>query len=137
MDDPKHTEIRQWLVKARHDVESAKVLAAHPHSLRDTAVYHCQQAAEKALKAYLTWADSPFQKIHDLTTLLAQCSCHDAAFSQHQDACEILTPYATLFRYPGEVMEPDASDVAEAIQLTTQILDFVEARFPSDVAGSV
>jgi len=81
MDDPKRAEICQWLVKARHDIESANVLAAHPHLLRDTAVYHCQQAAEKALKGYLTWVDSPFQKIHDLTALLAQCSRHDAAFS--------------------------------------------------------
>jgi len=28
----------------------------------DTAVYHCQQAAEKALKAYLTLKDAPFQR---------------------------------------------------------------------------
>ena len=67
MDKAKINEIRQWLVKADHDLGSAKRLMTGKDSFLDTAVYHCQQAAEKALKAYLTLKDTPFQKVHDLT----------------------------------------------------------------------
>ena len=39
-----------WLRKAASDLDSAKGLAAMPKPRRDTAIYHCQQAAEKAIK---------------------------------------------------------------------------------------
>ena len=53
MVDAELVEVRQWLLKARRDLESAKVL--FDRELNDTSVYHCQQAAEKSLKAYLAW----------------------------------------------------------------------------------
>lgn len=42
-------EVRDWLTKALADLESAAVLidSSPPHP--DTAVFHAQQAAEKAL----------------------------------------------------------------------------------------
>ena len=52
---------RQWLLKAEHDVASAERLIAGDPPYLDTAVYHCQQAAEKALKAYLTRNDRPIR----------------------------------------------------------------------------
>jgi HEPN domain-containing protein len=33
----------------------------------DTAVYHCQQAVEKALKAFLTYHDTEFEKTHGIS----------------------------------------------------------------------
>jgi HEPN domain-containing protein len=47
-------------------------LAADP-PLLDDPMFHCQQAAEKALKAYLTWHDRPFRRTHDLVELGNQC----------------------------------------------------------------
>jgi|SRR5450756_1552873 HEPN domain-containing protein len=70
MDDPKIHEVFQWLVKAEHDIGSACRLISGDIPYLDTAVYHCQQAAEKSLKAYLTLKDTPFQKIHDLSFLV-------------------------------------------------------------------
>jgi HEPN domain-containing protein len=32
-------------------------------------LFHCQQAAEKALKGFLAWHDQPFPKTHDLGKL--------------------------------------------------------------------
>ena len=42
-------ETRAWLAKALDDLESARVLANA--RLEGTALYHCQQAAEKSLKS--------------------------------------------------------------------------------------
>ncbi|MBF0282593.1 MAG: HEPN domain-containing protein, partial [Zetaproteobacteria bacterium] len=53
MGDTEASEVEQWLLKANSDLNSAKALLSL--DLRDTGVYHCQQAAEKALKAYLSW----------------------------------------------------------------------------------
>ena len=69
MDEAKRREIRQWLIKAEHDLRSSQRLFEGDDPILDTAVYHCQQAAEKALKAYLTFQDSPFQKVHVLGIL--------------------------------------------------------------------
>jgi HEPN domain-containing protein len=50
---PEDAEIRRWLVKARHDWSAAtKILSPDCQEL-DVAAFHCQQAVEKTLKAYL------------------------------------------------------------------------------------
>ena len=55
MDDAHYHEIQQWLLKSQRDLEAAKVL--FEHGLFDIVVYHCQQSAEKALKAYLVYQE--------------------------------------------------------------------------------
>jgi HEPN domain-containing protein len=46
-----------WLRKASNDLRYAAIdLAADPSAPED-AVFHCQQAVEKALKAFLVWRD--------------------------------------------------------------------------------
>jgi HEPN domain-containing protein len=62
MDEAKRHEIRQWLIKAEHDLRSARRLLGDTPPLLDTAAYHCQQTAEKALKALLTLHDIPLPK---------------------------------------------------------------------------
>ena len=69
---------KEWLVKAQRDLEAAAILQAQPAPFLDIVVYHCQQAGEKALKAYLFWHDVPFGKTHSLQELLAQCVDVDA-----------------------------------------------------------
>ena len=47
------SETKEWLIKATQDLRSAEhALTASPPLLGDVA-YHCQQATEKALKAFL------------------------------------------------------------------------------------
>lgn len=132
MDEPKIIEIRQWLVKANHDVGSARRLMTGEEPYLDTAVYHCQQAAEKALKAYLTLKDAPFNKIHDLAVLIDQCAGFDRGFEELSALADVLTPYGTAFRYPGDTMEPVAADAAEAVIMAERIVAFVLQRMPAE-----
>lgn len=46
-------EIKQWIVKGDHDLGTAKVTYLHIPEYLDTVTFHCQQAVEKYLKAYL------------------------------------------------------------------------------------
>jgi len=45
-------------------------------------VFHCQQAAEKALKARLVRFDVPFRKTHNLEELGAACIALDASLQR-------------------------------------------------------
>ena len=44
MDDAKRDLVRGWLLRALHDLASARKLAAGADPLLDTAIYHCQQS---------------------------------------------------------------------------------------------
>jgi len=46
---------RQWLRKAGRDMRKADLAIGAPDALWDIAAFHSQQAAEKALKAFLAW----------------------------------------------------------------------------------
>jgi HEPN domain-containing protein len=132
MDESKRREIALWIAKAGRDLRSARRLHSDTPPLLDTAAYHCQHAAEKALKAYLTLYDTPFQKTHLLAPLVLRCTEQDPEFQLLQEAAETLTPFATAFRYPGDLAEPDPADVAEAIELAQRVVDFVAHRLPAE-----
>ncbi len=69
LDPVRLADTRAWLLKAANDLRGAEVdLAADP-PLPGDALFHCQQVAEKALKAFLTWHDRRFRKTHNLVEL--------------------------------------------------------------------
>ncbi len=49
-DDP---EVKDWLTKVAEDYRVAQLLAESAEPLDDAICFHCQQAAEKLLKALL------------------------------------------------------------------------------------
>lgn len=122
MDEATRDEVAAWLAIARRDLDSAKRLLAGEPPYRDTAAYHCQQAAEKSLKCFLTATGTPFPKTHDLTVLVALAAAMDASARQWEEAAIVLTPYATLYRYPDAFPEPGEADLGEAISLAENLL---------------
>lgn len=62
----RNAEAWEWLAKAALDLRGARIdLAAAPPLLED-ALFHCQQAVEKSLEAYLVWHDAVFRKTHSV-----------------------------------------------------------------------
>jgi HEPN domain-containing protein len=53
-------EIRKWISKGDHDLGTAKVTYLHIPEYLDTVTFHCQQAVEKYLKAYLIFQSTAF-----------------------------------------------------------------------------
>ncbi|GBD96675.1 MAG TPA: HEPN domain-containing protein [Nitrospirae bacterium] len=117
-----------WLIKAENDLKSARRLSESSDPILDTAIYHTQQSAEKALKAYLAFKAQPIRKVHDIELLLESCSVFDKDFNQFVDDADILTPYNVAFRYPGPDIEPHGEEVADAIEKAEKILAFVKSR---------
>jgi HEPN domain-containing protein len=124
-------EARDWFVRAERDaVTSAQLLSGSP-PLLDGVVYHSQQSAEKALKAFLTAHDRPFPRTHDLERLHRMCLAIEPAFGRFALAVQTLNPYATQFRYPGGPIEPPIGEAQRAFQLASEILAFVsQLLFP-------
>ncbi|MGD0090275.1 MAG: HEPN domain-containing protein [Planctomycetota bacterium] len=71
MDKAKCEVAQQWLVKAAHDLGTARKAAADPDPYLDAAVFHCQQAAERAVKGFLLFHDVEFKKTHDMGELVS------------------------------------------------------------------
>ncbi len=68
----------QWVLKAEDDMEIARNLAALAKPKRDGACFHCQQSAEKYLKALLQELGLAVPRTHELEDLLDLLLPHDA-----------------------------------------------------------
>lgn len=117
-----------WLIKAMNDLRSSKKLIEDNEPILDTAIYHTQQCAEKALKGYLAFRNVPIQRTHDIELLLELCCEFDNDFSLLIDSAEKLNPFSTMFRYPDIILEPELEDVLDAIRIAEQILEFVNDK---------
>ncbi|NLF31200.1 MAG: HEPN domain-containing protein [Planctomycetes bacterium] len=117
--------VHEWLIKAEHDLLSARRLADPTEPVRDTAIYHCQQAAEKALKALLAWKQTPLQRTHDLGILHAEVVIHFPQLAPLRDAADLLTPYAVEYRYPGDVLWPEPDELDEALAAADAVVSAV------------
>src|SRR5262245_11408345 len=91
----------QWVLKAEEDIEAARALAALAKPKRDAACFHCQQCAEKYLKALLQETGLVVPRTHELEDLLDLLLPQDATLAPLRRSLRSLTPYAVNFRYPG------------------------------------
>ncbi len=121
-----------WLLKAHNDLNSAKKLISGDDPITDTGAYHTHQCAEKALKGYLAFHKKPVEKTNDIQLLLEKCMKIDFDFKLIYDDGISLNPYATEFRYPGLVINPDLNDVVEAVSIAEKILHFIKEKIGSD-----
>jgi HEPN domain-containing protein len=120
-------DARAWLAKAELDLRAAVAdLGLVPPLLGDAA-FHCQQACEKSLKGVLALHDRPFRKTHDLGELGRAVigTCPDLA--RTAASVSPLSDYAWEFRYPGDVVDPPAEEVAEALELASSLVEAVRA----------
>lgn len=127
------SETREWLSKAAEDLRAAECgMGASPPLLADV-VFHCQQAAEKAAKAFLTWHSRPFRKTHSIEELGEQCLEVDPGLEPVIDPAVPLTGYASKFRYPGEPRGPTREEADRALSLARGVYDAILDVLPEEV----
>jgi HEPN domain-containing protein len=125
-------ETREWLAKAELDLKAAEFEFTASPPLTADIVFHCQQLAEKALKALLAWHEVPFRKTHNLIEIGQQCVAVDQSLESLLRRAAVLTEYAWRFRYPGEPTEPDVEEAGEAFALAREVYEAIAARLPAD-----
>jgi HEPN domain-containing protein len=96
----------------------------------NAVAFHCQQAVEKYLKAFLTWREVEFPKTHDLGRLLDLVETMDGPLAHSLREVISLTPFGVELRYPGD--RPDASpeQAHEAVQLARKVHMAVREAVP-------
>ena len=67
----------------------------------DLICFHCQQMAEKYLKALLQELGQPVLKTHNLLVLLQSLAPHDSTLAALRRRMMALSRFAVDFRYPG------------------------------------
>jgi HEPN domain-containing protein len=127
------SETRAWFKRAAEDLRAADhALRADPPLLEDL-LFHCQQAAEKALKGFLVWHSKPFRKTHSLEEIGEACLAIDSSLKATIDPVVPLTQYAWEFRYPGDPEEPTIEEADEALALARKTFEAVSARLPREI----
>jgi HEPN domain-containing protein len=132
MQPEKAEEVRSWLAKAQTDPRAAAVDLGTTPPLVGDAMFHCQQGAEKSLKAFLTAHDSLFRKTHDLDELAIACGRIDPALEREVDPARELTTFAWKFRYPGEPVEPSREEAETFVSLARKVYEAVRSRLPEE-----
>ena len=89
--------------------------------------YHCQQAAEKMLKALILAYDGELQKTHDLGLLVDELSEFVTFSEDILNAADSLTPYGVKIRYPQELNIKEYH-VSKALLDMKTLYDFVASK---------
>lgn len=127
-------EAQRWLRVAGDDLRTVDVcLDANP-PVTATAAYHCQQAAEKLLKALLVAAARPTRRTHDLDELADQAGEAKPTIAPLADACRFMTRWNFEFRYPSAShtvpLPPDPDEIRDARKVLVQLQAAVSALEP-------
>lgn len=92
----------EWVRKAEADFLAADKLARGSAPLHDAVCFHCQQAAEKYLKATLVELGLAVPRTHNLIALLPLLVPHFRSLRRFRRGLDFLTRFAVETRYPGE-----------------------------------
>jgi len=94
----KTTYLQKRLLKADNDLLIALMALPQGNLLTEEIGFHCQQAAEKYLKACFILFDKMPPRIHDLILLLQQLP---EELKSLNEGSLILNEYAVNLRYPS------------------------------------
>ena len=135
-------EYREWLAFAQTDYDCAKYLNEAPLYPKPLNIicYHCQQAAEKAVKGLIVYFGSQggMPKVHDISFLLNQIK----HIVQEEKGIEVshsllltanaLSKYGVAPRYPNEIDVNDAQ-AGKALKDAETIMTWVKDAIASEV----
>lgn len=130
--------VPEWFFKVDHDKDAAEALLVREPPLLFASCFHAQQAAEKWLKALLTWWEIEPPKTHNIGQLLRLAASRDAPFAESLLNAVALNPYAVVSRYPGDQPEPSRQEAQQAIgaacAVRAAVLGVLPARFGPSAA---
>lgn len=121
-------EAAKWLELADLDYRVAKHLLETYYPIPiEIVCYHCQQAAEKAVKALILYFGiaNAIPKKHDISYLLDQVKGRIAIGEKYYDYADTLTPYGVSVRYPNE-LQLEESHARSALDYAGEILTWAK-----------
>jgi len=120
--------VSKWIKKAEDDLLTVERELSFEDPVTQTICFHCQQAAEKYLKAFLVYHQIYFTKTHKIIELLESCVTVDPSFRDELQDADNLTDYAVEIRYPDVWLEPTIEDAKEAFKIAQKVKEFILER---------
>ena len=125
--------VNLWIIKADHDLKTAKDEIAANDPATDTVCFHAQQCVEKYLKAYLVFNGIEIiksLKTHDISELIDYCKDIDKDFEQliSDNDADRLTNYSIEARYPDDFYLPSVEESNQAIYIAENVKEFVKVK---------
>jgi len=117
--------IKNWMRKADHDFIAARKLITLEPLILDVVCFHCQQAVEKYLKAFLIYHRFDVPRTHDVDFLLEQCKQIDNRFDQI--SLNNLNDFAVEVRYPDQFLQPEMEEAECYLKIAKQVQTLVQA----------
>ena len=119
--------VAEWVAKAEGDfITASRELRVRKSPNYDAVCFHCQQCAEKYLKAFMQENKKHIPKIHYLLELIALIMKFDKSFEMLKADLDVLENYSVRFRYPGEFAEKD--EAKAAYQTVKIVREFVRQK---------
>lgn len=117
--------IENWLKKAENDLKIVKheLELSEEETVKDGACFHCQQAVEKYLKAFLIFHKVDFPRTHNIEYLLEQAAKIDVDFDDID--VDELSDFGVDIRYPDSFYVPQMDEVNFYYELALKIKDLV------------
>ncbi len=123
---------QEWVQKAESDyVTVTELLSLYIDTTADVICFHCQQCAEKYIKAYLLHNSTEISPVQTLLDLLLPCLHKDNSFLTISSEIKLLSSYSIETLYPGpSTTLQEAERVARALEVVRALvrskLDFIE-----------
>lgn len=118
---------KDWIEKAQRDLKSAKILKEHDCG-NDMVAFHCQQAVEKSLKAYLIMNGEGIVSGHSLIYLCKLSEKHNSEYRKYIKDCGFLNQYYIETRYPADTpLIVSDYETDECIKIADEIYKTVES----------
>lgn len=118
--------LKQWIQKANEDLLVVDKLTEFEIIATSAVCFHCQQAAEKFLKAFLISKEVEIRKTHNIEFLLAECSEFESGFSKIDP--KNLSDFGVDIRYPGDIYTPSERETREHQKIAIEIKEIVEEK---------
>jgi HEPN domain-containing protein len=119
-----------WLEKAVTDLRMAELALQEEPPLFEQAMFHAQQAGEKALKGLLVAVDQPVPRTHDCVQVLEHVLESMPDLAAFADDAAFLTQFAVLPRYPGFCIDDLAADARDAYVRARRLVDAAAKVLP-------
>ena len=116
----------EWLLRAKSNLALAKIVVSD-EICREDLCFQAQQAAEKAIKAFLLFHDVEAPKIHNMVTLLGEVAKYSELPQELKDVV-ILNDYAVQTRYPGEYTPVSEQEYHDAVKVSEYCVKWVENK---------
>lgn len=120
-------EAARWLAIAMEDIRVSRACLDLFEPALGAAAYHCQQAAEKLLKALLIVAGVRPPRTHDLAELGRSAEPFFELGHDLIDRLVPLTEWSTTYRYPSDdpfsVVPPDPAVILTALVDVSRLAD--------------